>query len=243
MFINKIKIIFFDMGDTLLRFHEGPTDEVKDEIGIKEVASYLSQFSSDISFSSVKEDFFIPWSQCFEKRRVTLEEYPVEDYLNNFLSRYGAQLTKDEAIQTMRRFHIAYNRYVKTEPQLSKTLNELKKRGYRIGVISNCYLFDEVMIDHFKSTGIHDFIDTYVFSYYLRKRKPRPEIYLEALNRLNAKPEEGVMVGNLLKEDVWGAQQVGMQGIWLNKEMAPNETKIIPDATIKKIADLLRIKD
>lgn len=201
----KYKAIFFDMGDTLLHFHEGPTDEEKDRLGLEKMASYLSgRYTRDVTFEALRDGFFVPWAKRCEQRKVTLEEYPVEDFLNAFLEPYGVRISLEEALQLMRIFHQEYGKYVTWEADLPQTLKILREAGFKLGVLSSCYLFDEVMIDHFKTAGIHEYMDSYTFSYYLRIRKPRPEIFLEALRRAGVKADESVMIGNLLREDIWG---------------------------------------
>lgn len=44
--MNKIKVVFFDMGNTLLHFHTGKSDDEKDIEGLKILTQYLNKFNN-----------------------------------------------------------------------------------------------------------------------------------------------------------------------------------------------------
>ena len=64
--------------------------------------------------------------------------------------------------------------------------------------------------------GLADFFDSFTFSYYIGERKPKPIIFNRALSRTSSNPETSLMVGDSLKADVYGAQEIGMKGVWYN---------------------------
>ncbi|RCW50361.1 HAD family hydrolase [Paenibacillus prosopidis] len=51
----------------------------------------------------------------------------------------------------------------------------------------------------------------------VRSYKPRPELFLEALKRYRLNTDEVIHIGDSLISDVGGAQNVGIQAIWLNR--------------------------
>jgi putative hydrolase of the HAD superfamily len=97
-------------------------------------------------------------------------------------------------------------------PHVNMTLVALVKRGLRLAVVSDapgreawlrlCYLnfhhiFDSVVT--FEDTG---------------ERKPSPAPFLRALQELNAKPHEALMVGDWAERDMVGAAQLGMTTVF-----------------------------
>lgn len=72
--------------------------------------------------------------------------------------------------------------------------------------------------------------------------KPDPAIFHAACEALEVAPGEAVYVGDDLLLDVEGAQQAGMQGVWINRTgLAPHEVvppHIVPDAIIKNLHEL-----
>lgn len=72
--------------------------------------------------------------------------------------------------------------------------------------------------------------------------KPDKAFFEQALLTIDAQPQEAVMVGDDIENDIAGAQRAGMQGILVytgkHKADSPLLQKIHPDATLSSIADL-----
>jgi len=237
--VRALETVFFDMGSTLLDFHQGRSDAEKDAVGLERMASWLRERSGSVDGGGLREGFFLPWSEVFALRRETLTEYPVEDYLAAYLGPLGLELDRGECIELMGEYHRGYGEDLVVAEGAPETLRELRKRGYAIGVISNCALFGEVMVEHFRRGELDPFIDSYTFSYSLGPRKPRPEIFEHALRQLAARPESSLMIGDRLDSDVAGAQRVGMQAAWFNPSGAPSTSAVVPDFTIAHMPELL----
>lgn len=71
------------------------------------------------------------------------------------------------------------------------TLRELRRRGVRTAVVSNC---DHLTGPVVRRLGLLEEADSVVLSYEIGSAKPEPEIYRTALERLGARPEEAVFV-------------------------------------------------
>ena len=158
---KDLKVIYFDMGNTLLHFHHGKTDKEKDDIGIVYLTNFLKKFNCQIQLDDVKRYFFDEWQKVMPLRKINNIEYAVEDYLNGFLKRYDVELDLDMCIQGIDIFYTEYRNNVWIEEDLNGTLEKIKQKGYRIGVISNSCRYDEVMINCFKEAKIHKYIDEY----------------------------------------------------------------------------------
>ncbi|CAK7027515.1 HAD family hydrolase [Tissierella carlieri] len=233
------KVIFFDMGNTLLHFHFGKTDEEKDIIGIKHLTNFLKQYNRQVEFNDVKKHFFDEWQKVMPLRKINHTEYAVEDYLNGFLKKYDIELDLDMCIKALDIFYTEYRNDVWTEENIHHILENIKQKGYRIGVISNSRLYDEVMINCFKKVGLAKYIDVFTFSYYLKISKPQKQVFEIALDRMKVNPEDAIMVGDNLKSDIEPAQKLGLTGIWFNKNLTLNDTDIKPDNEIFKLKELI----
>ena len=53
------------------------------------------------------------------------------------------------------------------------------------------------------------------------KFKPNPQIYRQALESNNVKPENAIMIGDQIMTDIFGAGRAGIDSIWLNKMPGP----------------------
>ena len=57
-------------------------------------------------------------------------------------------------------------------------------------------------------------------------RKPNPDIFMHALNKLKIRPEEAAMVGDSLKADIQGAKMLNMLAIWKPKASLREEAEM-----------------
>ncbi len=237
--MDKIKVIFFDMGNTLLHFHHGKSDDEKDALGLKYLTEYLNEFNSNITFDEVKNGFFKSWMEGISDRSKTFMEFPIEDFLNAFLADYSIKLNMDECVQAINLFYTEYREQVVFESNLYDTLKEIKAKGYKIGVISNTCYYDEVMKECFKKAGIYALIDNFTFSYSLKIGKPNIKIFKTAIEAMDVLPQEAIMVGDNLTSDIKPALDLGMKAIWLKQKNKKINSEIKPHLEIQSVSEIL----
>ncbi|MBR4456731.1 MAG: HAD family hydrolase [Solobacterium sp.] len=98
-------------------------------------------------------------------------------------------------------------------PDAKPVLCELKRRGFRIGILSNGdSLCQRRKID---ACGISDLLDVMVISGDTDTRKPDPEIFRLTAAKLGLTCEECVFVGDMFLNDVMGAHLAGMKPVWV----------------------------
>ncbi len=89
----------------------------------------------------------------------------------------------------------------------------LKKlsQNYKLGLISNCtYYSAEIMK---KETSIFDYIDYEILSFQVGLLKPDLNIFLKMLEKANVKPEEALMIGDNLNNDIIPCKILGLNAI------------------------------
>lgn len=236
--MDGVKVIFFDMGNTLLHFHYGKLDDEKDMQGLIYLTKYLNKFNSNITLDEVKNGFYESWMEGIKDRKITLTEYPIEDFLNCFLEKYKLNLNLKQCIEAINLFYTEYREQVYFENNICNTLKTIKDKGYKIGVISNTCYYDEVMKECFRKAGIYSFIDNFTFSYSLGIGKPNIQIFKTAIREMKITPIEAVMVGDNLKSDIKPALDLGMRTIWLNHKNKNISGDITPNLIISSISEL-----
>ncbi|MGM0827501.1 MAG: HAD family hydrolase [Bacillota bacterium] len=97
-------------------------------------------------------------------------------------------------------------------PHLHKMLNELRDKNIKLGMITNG--FGQFQMDNILALEIKAYFDEILVSEWEGLKKPDPEIFKRALVRLNLEPHECIFIGDHPEYDVYGAQKVGMKGIW-----------------------------
>jgi putative hydrolase of the HAD superfamily len=95
---------------------------------------------------------------------------------------------------------------------LTEMLNELKQKGYLLGIITNGRgQFQARSID---GLGIRDYFDALLISEVELIRKPQVEIFQRALGRLGVAALDSVFVGDHPEADIAGAKGAMMKTIW-----------------------------
>jgi len=235
--IKDYKIIFFDMGNTLIDFHKGMKDKEKDILGVKLLTKYIQKDCKNVIFSDVWNGFFLTWMETIKDRKLKHIEYPIDPIMNLFLEKFDLYYSHEKCVKAIDEYYIPYFKMLEYEDDLEKTLRELKSRGYRLGVISNTCYFSETMEKCFKKISIFDVFDNFTFSYSLGRGKPNSEIFLKAIEKMDCKAEECIMVGDKIESDIIPAQKLGMKGILLDKNNK-SQNKYFK---IKCISDLLKL--
>ncbi len=118
-------------------------------------------------------------------------------------------------------------------------LQDLKKR-YKLGLISNT---DYFAIKEFEKSGFFEVFDVKLFSFDTGLLKPDPKVFRIMVDKLGIKPEEALMVGDSLNDDVLAAKKIGMDAI-LIKRIGGYSLSWEEKHTYKKtIKDLYELRD
>ncbi len=98
-------------------------------------------------------------------------------------------------------------------PETENCLGELSKH-YRIGIIANQNLGSE---ERLEKLGLLKHIDLVIASAEEGVAKPDLRIFQIALDRANCKPEEVIMVGDRIDNDIIPANKIGMTTVWIKQ--------------------------
>ncbi len=100
-------------------------------------------------------------------------------------------------------------------PETLATLQALEERGKELGIVSN---FDSRLYEILVGLGIDRFFESVTLSSFAGAAKPSPKIFMRALAKHGALPEDALHVGDSLKEDVYGAKAAGIKPAFLQRE-------------------------
>jgi putative hydrolase of the HAD superfamily len=98
---------------------------------------------------------------------------------------------------------------------VAPALTELKRRGFRLGVISN---FDSRLYDVLRACNLDHFFDSVYISTRVGAAKPDRAIFQAALNDQAVEARRAWHVGDSLREDVEGAMAAGVNAILLDRD-------------------------
>ncbi len=99
-------------------------------------------------------------------------------------------------------------------PDAREAVASLRDRGYRLGLISN---FEPWLEDLLVRLGLADLFSVLVISGKEGVEKPHPRLFEIALERVGARPEECLHVGDSPNSDYRGAREVGMRAVLLDR--------------------------
>ena len=134
-----------------------------------------------------------------------------------------------------------------TDKQVRPLWEGLRKRGVRVGVLSNTIWPREYHRGVFERDGVLDLIDADIYSSELDWTKPHPEAFRAAAVALGVDPSETVYVGDRPFEDIHGSQLAGMRAIWVPHSQIPVGQQVAvdvtPDGVARELLDILDILD
>jgi putative hydrolase of the HAD superfamily len=128
--------------------------------------------------------------------------------------------------------------HIRHQPDAADTLRTLRRAGLRIGLLSNTH-WPRHFHEHFlERDGLEGLIDARLYTSDMEHVKPDRRAFEQALAAVGvADPAEAVFVGDRLYDDVWGAQQAGLRGVWVRNGRTPSHD-VEPDGVIDRLSEL-----
>jgi len=182
----------------------------------------------------------------------TLEQYYPGDYKReDVLPFMGPTLTEtfasmnEEKVEEMtdvyRTFNLANHDALVTEFEgVKETVATLKEKGFKLGIVTTKRI--AVVKKGLALTKLDSYFDVIVAIDHVTKPKPDPEPVLKALEQLDSKPEEAIMVGDNF-HDIVGGKNAGTKTagvVWSLKGKDFLE-QYNPDYMLENMRDLLEI--
>lgn len=240
-----IKAILFDFGDTLIHgnFTSGAVDSVWEEV-YRRVINPQNQ--TDIASlptvrAAWKEYVQSAMAQTWRdktEREVDFVAVVQQAFAAADLPRAGELQFLQEVVQLEHK--LLYEQIVNIAPGAAQILTELRRRGYKLGLVSNFCNLPEVAYSNIRAIGLLDYFDGTILSCEVGWRKPAPYIYQAICQKLAVQPAECLFVGDRLVEDIKGPQNLGMRTVlttqFRQEEISSDPT---PDAVIASLESLL----
>jgi putative hydrolase of the HAD superfamily len=188
--------VFFDLWDTIVDFVPDEGDalhrRIADRLGVPYERFQEVWYSDD----AIRSRNIGPIAPCFGAACATL----------------GVEADVDELVGWRRDLT---RRALVPRDGLLDTLEELRERGLRVGLISNC---TEEVADVWPETTFAALFDAAVFSATAGLAKPDPAIYRLGATRLGVEPSECLFVGDGANDELRGARDVGMTPVLIHRD-------------------------
>jgi HAD superfamily hydrolase (TIGR01549 family) len=125
-------------------------------------------------------------------------------------------------------------------PGTVDTLEELRRRGLRLGLCSNASYRPASLHAQLAHLGLAGLFDSVTFSSEIGWRKPAPQIFAAALGALGVEASLCAMVGDRRRDDIAGARSAGMATI-RTREHRDDPGPGDADAVIDRVSDLVEL--
>jgi putative hydrolase of the HAD superfamily len=115
-------------------------------------------------------------------------------------------------------------------------LADLRRQDFRLGIVSNFYGNLLTICDE---AGFTPLLDVILDSGVVGLRKPDPQFFATALDRLHVPADHAAFVGDSLDQDMRPAKALGMTTVWLRDDgEAPCTEAGLVDVTIRSLTEL-----
>ncbi len=121
-------------------------------------------------------------------------------------------------------------------PETRGVLLELRRRGLRLGVISNS---DGRIRNILEAVGLGDCFETFTDSGNVKIEKPDVGIFRHALAALDAKPDSSAYVGDSYSIDYQGAEAAGMRAILMDTANVYRDTPYLRITALRELLGML----
>jgi putative hydrolase of the HAD superfamily len=211
---DQIRAIIFDAGDILyFRPQKG-----------RKLAAFFEELALDMGNNhSEKKNSLI--QQAYQG------QIDQDQYREGILRSYG--ITRSEQIERGKRIWDQEDNNVQFFEGVPKTLLDLKKKGYLLGIVTDTANPVHTKLKWFESGGFGHVWDSIISSKELGACKPESAIYLAALQQLGLSAKQAAFVGHKASE-LDGARAVGMKTIAFNYDAG-----VLADDYIENFSDLL----
>lgn len=197
----KYRAVIFDMYETLVTQLRSPL-------------YYGTQIAGD---SGLSPEAFLPGWRSTEEARSTGRQ-TFEDVIALLLKEHGVYTPQRYRQVVEKRFALQKECFSHLHPRILPMLEALKARDMKIGLITNCFSEEAVLI---RESELFPFFDAPCLSWEEGVRKPDPAIYRACLERLEVPPEKCLYVGDGGSRELETARSLGMQAVqatWYRRE-------------------------
>ena len=188
-----VRAVIFDMFETLVSIFSGDT--------------YFSEhIAADLN---IPVEQFRPAWHATEKARSS-GQMTIEETVRTCLEMLGIYSEDSVKLIVEHRRKNLEGVFSRTPDETVELLKELKARGIKIGLISNCYSDEAEAI---RSSILFPYFDCAMLSYEQGVTKPDPEIFKRAMDNLGVSADECLYVGDGGSKELFAARDVGMKTV------------------------------
>ena len=238
-----IRAVLFDLGSTLWHIPEPPpVDQIRTET-VKRIFGLLRSWGvePDGGLRFLGRDIRLAVEAALTKAyEGDLIEPQYDALARDAAAAQGLELTPEQGAQLWETWNLGgpfFGRRLFSDA--IDTLSALRDQGYQLGCVTNRSYGGPGFVDEVKEHGLAAFFAVTAVSCEFGYMKPHPKIYQHALDALQIEPQEAAMVGDSLRADVAGAQELGLTGIWRRRPDSREKVDgVKPDFVVDNLREI-----
>ena len=242
--------VFFDLFDTLVHFQRDRLPEVEiNGTKVRSTAGHLHAVlvahAPTVTLERTYAALLASWQEAERLRAIDHREVSARERFAEFFRRLELDAGRlppglDVALIDAHRRELA--KAARFPSHYGPLLDRLARR-HRLAVVSN-FDYTPTALAILEAAGVRDLFAAVVVSDEVGWRKPRADIFREAIRRTGAEPHCTLFVGDRADIDVVGAHAVGMDAAWINPGREPLPPGVPPPLyEIRDLAELEPIVD
>jgi len=233
--------VLFDLGSTLINYDNASWDELG-RLGCANACPLLKGIAEvEVTPERLWDEFHYAIDRMAVGHNEDFTEIDLTVVTNEILTKLGITSLDGLANRFINAYYQPITTQVSLLPGAREVLSRFKGAGVKIGLVSNTIFPANFHRQEMTRFGIFDCFDFMIFSSEFKFRKPKPEIFLKALELAKTKPERAIFVGDRLVEDIGGPQAVGIRGVLKRVDDRDYTAPIEPYKTITELRELLDI--
>lgn len=223
---SPIKAILFDVGGPI--FTEDPGYDLINTTTRQLISNEIGRQISDDEFEKAMYSAINSWAPSLI-RSVIWQFLKPDAKLTDTLHRKVAQEFLAQ----------------ESEPTLTEGIDQVIRtlaRSFKLALAANQ---PRLVRKKLEQTGLMEFFVSTVVSGDLGLSKPDSRLFLAICERIGTEPENCIMIGDRLDNDIYPANILGMRTIWIKSgphaRQEPRIPEDVPDAVVEKMPDVIDI--
>ncbi|MEW6222890.1 MAG: HAD-IIIA family hydrolase [Candidatus Hadarchaeota archaeon] len=232
---REIKAILFDLDETLTDAQAG-LGAAHDFLA-SELCKYIKSRGAEIGENKIRATLEKLDNQMNRKRKYDRDEWWPELFRRLHVQ---VKLPSSRKKKLTKIYWGVHAKGSPPYPEAREVLSELKKRGYKLGLVTDTDGKKGLKRRRLRRMELLEFFGAVVIGGDDTPRpKPSPEPFLLAARKLRARPSECLMVGDKPFTDIRGAKAAGMKTVLLKKREW--DAKDRPDFTVGALSEILHV--
>lgn len=218
----KYTDLIFDLYGTLVDIHTEENDVVWEKTAV-----FFGFYGAHYTTAELKTAFRAAMAEREAKAGQSYEcfpDIPFELVMTQLFREKGVEENAEAlGVQAAQLFRISSIEYVQLYPGALEALTKLRKKGYRLWLLSNAQrVFTAFELRHL---GLGEQLDAIYISSDYRCRKPDVRFFRALVEEQGLDISKCLMIGNDLHTDIGGAKNAGIDTLYMHTNLTPPDQR------------------